>query len=180
MNYLSTYNSKSFTIRDEEGKEKRIEANDSQKILLDEMIALDDQKFEDPEYNVHQLWHSIPYENDMGAYEYGCLIEKWAADKPEVKIFYFDDEMFMSSVGFIIPSMSKYEHMGVNVILCPQCAKNSTNFFCYPNHLASLLKAFGASETELLSVPARDNSSPLFLRRERLKNQLLESCQNSI
>ena len=176
MNYLSSYNNKSFAVRDKDRKETRFEANDAQKLLLAELISLDDQKFEDQEYNVHQLWHSVPHEEkDMGAYDYGFLLEEWAADKPQVKIFYFDDEMFMSSVGFIIPSMSKYEHMGVNVILCPQCAKNSTNFFCYPSHLSSLLKAFGAAETELLSVPDTDNISPLFLRKQEIRTALLNS-----
>ena len=171
---LYNYNSKFFTI-EKEGLMDEIIPNPIQKKILDELIEAENEFWDSPEYSLHSLIHSLPeYEKGMGGYDYSELIKKWAEDKPQVKSFRFDDCMFMSSVGFIVPSMNKWQHMGVNVILCPQ-AGEPFDFFCYPSHLSSLLKAFGVAETELLSVPAKDNSSPLFLKKEELRKKLVES-----
>lgn len=177
---ISSYSNSTFSYRNDSGEDIQVKnPTKEQKSLLLEICENQDQKWSNPEYSVHTLYHSAPEfdTKTMGLYEYSCVLEEWAKDKPEVKIFFFDDEMFMSSVGFIIPSMSKFEHMGVNVILCPQCAAKPVDFFCYPSHLTSLLKAFGAAETELLSAPARDNSSPIFLKKQELMEKLLNTVK---
>lgn len=145
--HISSHSSSSFSYRNDFGTEITVKTpTEEQKSLLLEFCAAQDERYMNPEYDIHKLLHSMPeYEKGMGGYEYSILVEKWAEDKPQVKRFGFDDEMFMSSVGFIIPSMNKYEHMGVNVILCPQCG-DPFEFFCYPNHLVSLLAAFGVAQ----------------------------------
>ena len=175
---IYSYSHDLFSTKDKNGTVRQINPSPEQQAILNELFACDQEKWEHDKYSVHSLFHSMPdYEKGMGGYAYSELIEEWAKDKPQVKSFRFDDNMFMGSVGFLIPSMNQWEHMGVNVILCPQCG-DIFDFFCYPSHLESLLQAFGASQELLLSVPARDCSSPLFLKRKQLKTQLLESCQN--
>jgi hypothetical protein len=175
---IYSYSPALFSIKDENGIVSQINPSPKQQVILNELFACDQEKWENNQYSVHSLLHSMPsYEKGIGGHAYSKLIEEWAKDKPQVKSFRFDDRMFMGSVGFLVPSMNKWEHMGINVILCPQC-EDIFEFFCYPSHLESLLQAFGVSQELLLSVPARDYSSPLFLKREQLKTQLLESCQN--
>jgi len=173
---ITGYGADSFYVEESKSsarKRKEIKANKAQKKILEEIQNL--LFAEDPDYDIHALWHSVPeYEKGMSSYTYASMLDKWASDEPTVKQFSFDDSMFMSSTGFIIPSMSKYKHMGVNVILCPQCG-DPVDFFCYPSHLASLLEAFGAAQETLLSVPAVDHSSPNYLRRQELEKQLLDS-----
>lgn len=173
---IYSYNNKTFSIY-EKGEVRKINPTLEQQMILNQLIATQHEKLYNAEYNVHDLLHSMPeYEKGMGGYVYSELLEKWAEDKPQVKSFRFDDNMFMGSVGFLVPSMNQWEHMGVNVILCPQCG-DIFEFFCYPSHLESLLQAFGQSKDILFSVPARDSSSPLFLKIEELKEELLKSCE---
>jgi len=174
---IHSYNTKTFSIHDKD-EVRVINPNQKQQVILDQIIDCEQEKWTNPEYNIHNLLHSMPeYEKGMGGYAYSELVEKWAKDKPQVKSFRFDDQMFMGSIGFLVPSMNQWQHMGVNVILCPQCG-DIFEFFCYPSHLDSLLKAFGASQELLLSVPAQDSSSPLFLKRKELEAKLLKSCKN--
>lgn len=176
---ISSYSNSTFSYRDDSGQDISVRnPTEEQKTLLMEICENQDERWTNPEYDLHDLLHSAPeYEKGMGGYVYSELLKKWAKDKPQVKSFKFDDAMFMGSVGFIIPSMNKYEHMGVNVILCPQCG-DIFEFFCYPNHLESLLAAFGVAQKELLAVPASDNSSPRFLKEQTLKEKLLNTISN--
>jgi len=175
---ISSYSNSTFSYRDDSGKDISVKnPTEEQRSLLLEICTNQDEKWKNPEYDLHALWHSIPqYEKGMGGYVYSGLLEKWAEDKPQVKTFRFDDAMFMGSVGFLIPSANKYEKMGLNVILCPQCG-DPFDFFCYPSHLESLLKAFGSAEYDLREIPDRDNSSPIFLKHEELKAKLLKTIQ---
>ncbi len=177
MKQLMSYSGREFSYSDtgSHRDSKKVVANDEQKAILQEIIGCSHERFSDQEYNVHTLWHSCPdYDGKIGGYAYSSLVEEWAKDKPWVTSFRFDDEMFMGSVGFIIPSMSKYERMGLNILLIPQ-GGDPFNFFCYESHLKSLLAAFTKSSEIFLSVDERDKTSPLFFKREALVEKLLNS-----
>jgi hypothetical protein len=166
MKEITGYSTASYWINGEE-----IAANEEQQKILAQMIDIDCEPPEDEK--LHALWHSAPeYEKGMGGYEYGEMLKKWAADKPQVKIFHFDDCMFMGSVGFIIPSASKYEHMGLNVILCPQAGK-VVDFFLYPSHQNSLLEALTSAMEENGKLPRIDPNKPSTLKKEKLGKTLL-------
>jgi hypothetical protein len=165
MKEITGYSETSYWINGEQ-----ILANEEQQEILAQMIDIDCEPPEDE--NLHALWHSAPkYENE-GGYEYSEKLCEWAKDKPQVKVFYFDDTMFMSSVGFIIPSSSKYEHMGLNVILCPQ-AGFPIDFFLYPSHQNSLLEALVSAMEENNKLPRIDPNKPSNLKKEELEKTLL-------
>ena len=145
-------------------------ANEEQQKILAQMIDIDCNLPEDED--LHALWHSAPQYENQGSFEYGEQLCKWAKDKPQVKTFSFDDCMFMSSVGFIIPSSSKYEHMGLNVILCPQ-AGDMIEFFLYPSHQNSLLEALVSAMEENNKLPRIDPNKPSTLKKEELKKTLM-------
>ena len=167
MKKITGYSPFSYWVEGEE-----INANEEQKKILDEIFELDCNPSE--EENIHALWHSAPeYEKGMSGYGYGELLEEWAKDKPQVKVFRFDDTMFMGSVGFIIPSASKYEHMGLNVVLCPQ-AGEPMDFFLYPSHADSLLEALVSAMEESGKLPRIDPNKPSNLKKEELEKRLLE------
>jgi len=166
MKEITDYSTTSYWLN---GKE--IQANEEQQKILAQMIDIDCNPPEDED--IHALWHSAPeYEKGMGVYEYGEILEKWAADKPQVKVFCFDDSMFMSSIGFIIPSSSKYEHMGLNVILCPQGGE-MMEFFLYPSDQNSLLEALVSAMEENNKLPRIDPNKPSSLKKEELEKTLL-------
>jgi len=153
----------------------QVKASEEQLKILAQLLDMDVNPPE--EENLHAIWHSAPqYDEETGGYEYGEMLEKWAKDKPQVKKFSFDDLMFMSGVGFIIPSSSKYEHMGLNIILCPQ-AGDVMEFFLYPHHQNSLLEALTSAMEENGKLPRIDPNKPSNLKRKNLF-ELLQSCQN--
>jgi hypothetical protein len=167
MKEITGYSGDSYWIDNEE-----IQATEEQQKILSELIDIDYDPPEDE--NLHALRHSAPeYEKGMGGYVYGEILEKWAADKPQVKVFHFDDTMFMSSIGFIVPSSSKYEHMGLSVILCPQ-AGDVMEFFLYTGHAGTMLRALTEAIKESGKFPRINNNKPSRAIKERLKEKLLE------
>lgn len=166
MKKLTGYSGTSYSINNQQ-----IQANKEQQKILFQLIDIDCEPPEDEK--LHALWHSAPeYEKGMGGYVYGEILQDWAAKHREVKVFGFDDTMFMGSVGFIIPSSSKYEHMGLNVVLCPQ-AGDVMEFFLYPNHQNSLLEALTEAMEEAKKLPRIDPNKPSNLKKEELEKILL-------
>jgi hypothetical protein len=173
MKRLSSYSTKDFVYVNENGKRVSVdEPSDEQKQILEELIGLSFND-DDPDYNVHALYHSAPsYEGDP--YAYMEAMEKFAEEHPEVQSFGFDDDAFMTSYGFVIPHKSKYQHMGHTVIFATQTAP-PYSLFLYPGHLKSLLRALTKGKEILESVPNDDVSSPRHYRKEELQTQLLNT-----
>jgi hypothetical protein len=173
MKRLSSYSTKDFVYVNENNERLSInEPTDKQKKILEELIGLSFNN-DDPDYNVHALYHSAPtYDGD--GYAYMEAMEKFAEEHSDVQSFGFDDDAFMTSYGFVIPHKSKYEHMGYTVIFANQTAPPYT-IFLYPGHLKSLLSALTKGKEILESVPNKDNSSPRHYRKEELQTQLLST-----
>jgi len=170
MKQITGYSHNSFWI---DGVE--YQANEEQEKLLAALIDLNVNPPE--EENIHAQWHSCPqYEGESG-YEYGEKLQTWAQDKPQVKVFRFDDNMFMSSVGFIIPASSKYEHMGFNVVICPQASK-PIDFFLYPHHANSLFKALTSAINEAKDMPRINPDKPSNKTKNQIKQQIFHSWVN--
>lgn len=171
------YSGKDFDYLDENGTRHEVtNTTDEQKIILDELIHL---SYGDhgPDYNVHALYHSVPpYEND--GWEHMQKMDTYAEEHPEIKVFGFDDDSFMSSTGYIIPHKSKYRHMGHTVMLTTQYGQPYT-FFLYPEHARALLKALTEAIADLNSVPCEDCSSPNFKRSVELEEQLLNTLHEN-
>ena len=85
--------------------------------------------------------------------------------------------MFMSSVGFIIPASSEYEHMGFNVVICPQAGK-PIDFFLYPHAANSLLKALTSAMDEAKDMPRINPDKPSNKAKEQTEQQILDSMAN--
>lgn len=174
MKRINYYSGRDFNYTD--SKRERItvdEPSEEQLKLLKEIFDVSPVFDTDPDYNVHDLWHRVPnYEGDP--YAYMEALEKFASENPDVQQFGFDDDSFMTSYGFIVPHKSKYEHMGYSVIFTTQVAPPYT-IFLYPGHLESLLRGLGKAKEILNSVPETDITSPRYLRKEELIQQLLDT-----
>lgn len=176
---LCSYSGSHFSWKDKDGVVHHVkEPSEEQLEILKgmtnfSMFSVD--TIHDEEYNIHYDWHHIPkYDPEKGGYAYSKELKTWAADKPRVRWFGVDDAAFMSAIIFLIPSMSKWQSMGVNVLYVPQLGE-PLNFFCYPHHLKNLLKAFTDISTILHSLPFEDKASPRYLEKEDLKRRLLNT-----
>lgn len=172
MNKITGYTAKSFWVNNQ----MEIFANEEQQEILNQLNHMTANSPADED--VHYLWHSTPQYDGEGCFDYGQKLRAWAKDKPEVKVFSFDDHCFMSSLGFIIPSSSKYEHMGLNVILLPQAGK-PVDLFLYPHHADALLNALTEAVQEARALPSRDFKKPSNVKMDQLQQMLLDSVKES-
>ena len=174
--HISWYSGKDFCYIDENGEQHEVrEPSESQCAVLNEMIDLSCGDH-GPDYNVHALYHAVP-EYDGDGWDHMQKMDAYAKKHPEIKVFGFDDDSFMSSGGYIIPHKSKYSHMGHTVMLTTQQGTPYT-FFLYPEHAKRLMAALTEAISDLNSVPREDCSSPNYLRKLCLEEQLLLSLNN--
>lgn len=95
----------------------------------------------------HKVWHKFcrwgekefgkNWQDELSGYEAMEKIEAYAKKNKEISIAYCDDELFASSLIVVVP----HKEMGNTVMFVPQLTNSKNNFFLYPNHQKSLIKA---------------------------------------
>jgi len=98
--------------------------------------------FVDRTSKLHWLIHKAKRAiEDLSPLDAAEALFKLQEEYPEILSAHCDDDCFMNSDIFFIPSMTEEELMGYNVIYCGQCEREIVEFFLYPNHVKTLLEA---------------------------------------
>lgn len=111
----------------------------------------------------HKIWHKfekflmkhwgkdgneVEMFKRLVGYDISIKIEKYCKKHiPEVKIVYCDDEVYSSSVIFLIP----HPKHGIRVLYLPQCTEIQNCFFLYPS-MSKTLYLVLADMKELYNV----------------------------
>ncbi len=82
----------------------------------------------------------------MVGYQAMCRVERYEKKYGKIKIVYVDDEVFMTSMIVLIPSID----MGISCIYIPQCVNPSNTFFLYPSDIKQLDEAIEQMKKEYL------------------------------